>query len=232
VGAEAESLGDDLVHVGILTCVTDDSQIDTPAPALKEWAVICHALLTGEQILDVRKGGIREERRDTGGGGARRSFAVPATRCWLYPTAEHQRAELLKPPYRHWIDLAGAAPVGDAITIRGWAEIVEVATISEADELAAIESKLIWTGDYAASRLSWKPRDPLWVLAMRAFRLVEPVTVDWSEDYRGCTSWVTLAGLPADPATLPSEPALSDVAFEARLKGAREAVPSLAPPAV
>ena len=28
------------------------------------------------------------------------------TRFWLYPTAEHQKAELLKAPYRHWIDLA------------------------------------------------------------------------------------------------------------------------------
>jgi hypothetical protein len=55
--------------------------------------------------------------------------------------------------------------------------------------------------------------------------LLEPVTVAWSEDYRGCTSWVTLAGLPDDPATLPSEPALSDVAFEARLKGVHDALP-------
>jgi hypothetical protein len=210
--------------------VTDDSQIDATVPALKEWAVICHALLAGEQILDVRKGGVREERRDTGDG-ARRAFGLPATTCWLYPTAEHQRAELLRAPYRHWIDLAPAAPVGEPITIHGWAEIVEVATITEADELTAIESKLIWTGDYAASRLHWKARDPLWVLAMRAHRLVEPVTVPWDDAYGGCTSWVRLAGLPSDPATLPSAPALSDVAFEARLKGARESLPSLARPA-
>src|SRR5262245_2425056 len=73
------------------------------APAYKEWAAVVHALLEGEQIVDVRKGGLREEGRH---------FGLQSTRFWLYPTAEHQKAELLKAPYRHWIDLANAAPVG------------------------------------------------------------------------------------------------------------------------
>jgi hypothetical protein len=190
-------------------------------PAFKEWAVIVHALLEGEQILDVRKGGIREDGRH---------FSLQSTRVWLYPTAEHQKPELLKDPYRHWIDLAHSAPVGEAITIEGWADVVRAATVTEPDELAAIESKLIWTADYAESRLGWKRRDPLWVLALRVHRLVEPVTIPWSEAYGGCTSWVDLAGLPDDPASLPSEPALSDVAFEARLKGSVEALPTLLEP--
>ena len=98
-------------------------------------------------------------------------------------------------------------------------------------ELDAIASKLIWTDDYAASRLGWKKRDPLWVLALRVHRLLEPVTVAWDGAYGGCTSWVELQGLPDDPASLPSEPALSDVAFAARLKGSVEALPALADPA-
>jgi hypothetical protein len=189
--------------------------------ACKEWASVVHALLEGEQILDVRKGGLREDGRH---------FSVQATRFWLYPTAEHQKPELLKEPYRHWIDLAHAAPVGEAITIEGWADVVKVATITEAEELDAIASKLVWTSDYAASRFKWKKRDPLWVLALRVQRLDEPVTVAWDEAYGGCTSWVQLAGLPDDPASLPSRPALSDVAFEARLKGCIDALPTLADP--
>jgi hypothetical protein len=191
------------------------------SPAFKEWAVIVHALLEGEQILDVRKGGIREDGRH---------FSLQSTRLWLYPTAEHQKPELLKDPYRHWIDLAHAAPVGEPITIEGWADVVLAATVTEPDELAAIESKLIWTADYAESRLGWKRRDPLWVLALRVHRLLDPVTIPWTEAYGGCTSWVELAGLPDDPASLPSEPALSDVAFESRLKGSVEALPSLVAP--
>ena len=108
---------------------------------------------------------------------------------------------------------------------------MKLATITEPEELDAIASKLIWTDDYAASRLGWKKRDPLWVLALRVHRLLEPVTVPWDAAYGGCTSWVELHGLPDDPASLPSEPALSDVAFAARLKGSVEALPALADPA-
>lgn len=182
-----------------------------------------HALLEGEQILDVRKGGLHEDGRH---------FGVQSTRLWLYPTFEHQHAELLKAPYRHWIDLdTGTAPPEGTIRIEGWADVVGVATLTEPEHLAALDSKLIWTTEYAESRLKWKRRDPLWVLALRAYRLREPIEVPYRDEYAGCTSWVDLAGLPADPASVPSEPALSDVAFEARLEGVREALPhGLAPP--
>ena len=102
-------------------------------PALKEWAVVVHALLEGEQILDVRKGGLHEDGRH---------FAVQSNRLWLYPTAEHQKPELLKEPYRHWIDLASASPVGEPIRFDCWADIVGVATITEPEQLDAIASKL------------------------------------------------------------------------------------------
>jgi hypothetical protein len=88
--------------------------------ALKEWAVIVHALLEGEQIVDLRKGGLREDGRH---------FDVPAKRFWLYPTAEHQRAELLKSAYRHWIEISDAAPVGSDIPLHAWADVVDIAGI-------------------------------------------------------------------------------------------------------
>ena len=204
-------------RAGILTRVTTAAPITPPAPALKEWAAIVHALLEGEQIIDLRKGGLREDGRH---------FEVPARRIWLYPTAEHQRRELLKPAYRHWVDLATAAPIGETIPIAGWADVVDVATITGAEHLDAIASKLIWTDDYASSRLQWKKWDPLWVLVLRVHRLDEPATVSWADGYGGCTSWVTLDGLPADPAQLPSRPALSDVAFESKRKGVRESLPA------
>lgn len=204
-----------------------------PIPALKEWATIVQALLAGEQIVDLRKGGIREPRRG-GDGTSTRGFDLAARRAWLYPTAEHQRAELLRPGYRHWIDLAPAAPVGEAITIHGWADVVATATLTAPEHLEALDGRTIWTLDYAQSRLSWKPRDPLWLLVLRVHRLDEPVSVEWSDAYGGCTSWVELEGLPPDPVHAPSTPALSDAAFEARLKGLRDALAPLsveAPPA-
>jgi hypothetical protein len=197
---------------------SNDQSGSVAAPALKEWAVVVRALLGGEQILDLRKGGIREEGRH---------FALRSTRVWLYPTVEHQEHDLVRPAYRRWIDDAERDALADrAIRIEGWADIVGVAQLTDPDDLAKIDGKFIWTGDYAASRLQWKHRDPLWVLALRAYRLAEPVVVPWAEAYGGCTSWVDLAGLPADPASVPSEPALSDGAFEARLGFAANDLPS------
>ncbi len=180
------------------------------APVFKEWAAIVHALLEGEQIVDVRKGGLHEDGRH---------FAVASPRLWLYPTAEHQRAELLKPAYRRYLELATASPVGEPVHLDGWADVVATATITDPDELEQLGSKLVWSSEYAASRLRWKRRDPLWVLALRVHRLVEPVVVPWDARYGGCTSWIEVDGLPDDPASLPSEPVLSDVAFAARLEG-------------
>ena len=189
--------------------------------ALKEWAVIVHALLEGEQILDVRKGGIREDGRH---------FSVQANRLWLYPTAEHQKPELLK----------AAVPALDRPRERGARRRAHHARglgrrrrasrpSPSQEELDAIASKLIWTADYAASRLGWKHRDPLWVLALRVHRLDEPVTVAWADELRR----LHLVGGARRPAgrsrrRCRSQPALSDVAFDARLKGAVEALPSLA----
>jgi len=196
---------------------TDIDPITGRALALKEWAVVVRALLAGEQILDLRKGGIRE---------AGRHFALQATRVWLYPTVEHQARDLVRPAYQRWIDDSEReAPPERAIRVEGWADVVGVARLTDPDDLAKIDGKFIWTGEYAASRLSWKARDPLWVLALRAHRLVEPVTVPFRDEYGGCTSWVDLAELPDDPAALASEPALSDGAFEARLGFAANDLP-------
>jgi hypothetical protein len=73
--------------------------------------------------------------------------------------------------------------------------------------------------------LSWKHRQPLWVIALRAFRLLEPLDLPMRAEYAGCASWVDVDGLPADPASLPSEPALSDESFDARLQLCANAVP-------
>jgi len=179
-------------------------------PAFKEWAVVVRALLTGEQILDVRKGGLREDGRH---------FAVQATRCWLYPTTEHQRPELLKPAYERWVaETEAAAPDAGTVRIEGWADVVASVTVTDPEELANLDSKLIWTPEYAGARLSWKRRDPLWVLALRAHRLDQPLVVPYREAYGGCTSWVDVDGLPDDPASVASEPAISDESFAARLR--------------
>jgi hypothetical protein len=59
---------------------------------------------------------------------------------------------------------------------------------------------------------------------MRVHRLQEPFEVPWRDEYGGCTSWVDLVDPLPDPIELASEPALSDTAFEARMKGVVDAL--------
>jgi hypothetical protein len=193
-----------------LSCRTVNTISSTSALACKEWGCITDVILEGEQIIDIRKGGIREPGR---------AFGVTSDVFYLYPTLEHQRSELIKPAYRDRVErsIATAAAPG-SVRIDGWASVVTHATITEPEALDEIDSKLIWTRDYAHARLNWKAKQPLWVLVLRAHRLIEPVTVSYRDSYGGCTSWISLDddALPTDPRELPSEPALTDVAFAGR----------------
>jgi hypothetical protein len=55
--------------------------------AFKEWAVTVRALAEGEQLLTLRKGGIREENKH---------FEVEHERFFLYPTFDHQQNNLVR----------------------------------------------------------------------------------------------------------------------------------------
>ena len=59
----------------------------TSSLALKEWAVAVKAMSKGEQILILRKGGIHR---------ADKEFRVVHPDFLLYPTYEHQRANLYR----------------------------------------------------------------------------------------------------------------------------------------
>lgn len=190
-----------------------------PVPACKEWAVVVDALLRGEQILDLRKGGIREEGR---------RFELRGDRFWLFPTYEHQDADLLKPAHRPALRRAlverGRA-AADHVRIDGWAEVAGTALLTEPEPLEALDREFIWTCEYAAKRLRWKRRQPLWLLALRVHRVDEPLIVPMVPDYAGCSSWVTLRGVLEDPATLPGEPAVEASEFASRLRAVTETIP-------
>jgi hypothetical protein len=143
----------------------------------------------------------------------------------LYSSYEHQRAHLLKPDWRARLDkIVGHAPPVRTLRVDAWADIVAAATVGRPEELGPLDGELIWTREYAEQRLHWKPKHPLWVLALRVYRLDAPLVVPWREEYRGCTSWVDLADLPPDPTVLPATPALDDAEFAARLRSLREAL--------
>ncbi|MCC7107547.1 MAG: DUF1802 family protein [Chloroflexi bacterium] len=152
---------------------------------LKEWAVACESLERGQQILLLRKGGIREVRRD---------FYLEHADFVLYPTYEHQREDLLKPPHRETLaSVLARRGAADQVPIRLWAQVTDDIEIAELDQLAVLDDLHCWSSHYAAELLRWKPRHPLHVLALRVYRLPEPLSVSFRPEYGGCSSWVSLA---------------------------------------
>lgn len=151
--------------------------------ALKEWSVAIDALAGGETILLLRKGGIKE---DNG------KFTAGADKVVLFPTFEHQKPELLKPQYRDAVAPAITGWHPESITLRAWAHITDIFLTDDADKVAALTPFHIWQTNLAQERLKWKPKQPLYVMALRAYRFLQPVTVPWSEAYGGCRSWVQI----------------------------------------
>ena len=192
---------------------------DIENPALKEWAAVNRALLEGRQIIDLRKGGIREE-------GHR--FRIRALRFWLYDSFEHQRAELLLPAASDLLDAAVvASPPAGRLRFDGWAEIVESAALTEPGQVEALHGLHIWTPDYAVQRFRWRPKAPLLVLVLRVHRLDEPIEAPLRSEYASCTSWVPMLDVPPDPGALASTPVLDDVAFARRVEELHAALPGV-----
>jgi hypothetical protein len=193
--------------------------------AFKEWAVTVRALAEGEQLITLRKGGLRESDK---------KFRVEHERFFLYPTFDHQRHDLVReshipelsraleegvwaegePPVQALSavngDFTGPIPQPDRVRIRAWAELAGHFTITDPRCVDALSPFYVWSTDYAEKRLAWKRRHPLHVLLLRTYRIPRPVTVRVKDEYGGCRSWLELQR------DLPFEgtPVLSDDEFE------------------
>ncbi|MCC6175355.1 MAG: DUF1802 family protein [Chloroflexi bacterium] len=181
--------------------------------ALKEWAVATRALREGRQVLLVRKGGIREDTRH---------FKIQAREFLLFPTYEHQRTELLQPHFRADLEALLAEPRDSMrVGIDTWAQLTDLFEVSEPWQVEALAPFYCFSEQYAEERLRWKPRHPLLVMAVRAYRLGRPTEVEMRPEYGGCKSWLTLAeDVPLSGAT----PALDDAAYAVQIQSVRAAL--------
>ena len=156
---------------------------DTCRIALKEWAAFVAALQQGGQLLLLRKGGIREEGKNF----------IPAHPSFLlFPTYEHQKKELLKPPFQDNVTLPPNSARPKTATLSHWARLHDAIQVSEEAALESVSPFHIWSDDYARKRLRWKPRQPLWLLILRVYRMGESQTIPNLPEYSGCKSWITL----------------------------------------
>jgi hypothetical protein len=156
----------------------------TTTHALKEWAVAVNALEAGKTIVLLRKGGIQEE-------GNR--FKVACDRVLLYPTVEHQKPDLLKPDHAQQVQPVQSGWHPQTIRIGSWAEITDIFPVTEAATVRALLPYHIWNENFVSDRLKWKPRQPLYILLLRTYKLAQVDWIPYSPQYGGCKSWIDLA---------------------------------------
>ena len=190
--------------------------------AFKEWAVTVRALAEGEQLLTLRKGGIRE---------ANKHFELEHDRFFLYPTFDHQRNDLVRES--HQPELRRALEEGVWADGEPPAEALDRATAASRSPTASASapgprSPAHWT-DHRPARASTRcrrttcgrPTTPrsAWrgsaatrctCVLLRTYRIPRPVTVKVKDEFGGCRSWLEITR------DLPFEgtPVLSDDEFE------------------
>jgi hypothetical protein len=185
---------------------TDAANTATTNPlALKEWAVAIDALLTGDQVVLLRKGGLLDGK-----------FKLEAREFLLFPTTFHvDDPRLLRPgaAERHAAALAMPEPktLAERVPIRCRA-VVEAAWSTKdgrvVEALAEEEEGLhVWGPAFTEARMKWRPGAEMTLFLVRAFSCDggcdgggegggggggggNCLPVRQREDYYGCFSWV------------------------------------------
>ncbi len=180
--------------------------------ALKEWAVAITALESGTTIMLLRKGGIHEQNG---------RFQVVQKRILLYPTYEHQQPFLLKPEYAHLVCPVTPGLHPQVVRIGSWAEITDIFPVVDESIVNALLPFHIWNEHFISDRLKWKPRQPLYVLLLRTYKLPRVQEISYRSEYGGCKSWIDLA----EQINLQgSQPVLSDLTYSRLVAEIRDIV--------
>lgn len=151
--------------------------------ALKEWAIITDLLLTGEQVILLRKGGIHEEQ-----GPGR--FRLEHERFALFPAWEHQKPDWLKPPYQDRCETFEQEPTH--LTLKCFGEAAKIWEVPSRAAFDRLDDLHAWDTPQIDMRFNYKPDRPLYLVAVRAYRLAQPKSIPMDDAYWGCKSWVPL----------------------------------------
>jgi hypothetical protein len=173
--------------------------------ALKEWDVAIAALIAGETILLMRKGGTREPQAQ---------FVLPTQPVLLYPTYEHQMPALLKPAYANRVEPVPSGWHPAQVTMRAMAQITDVFELDTGERLASLLPFHIWNQRFAIERWRWKPQDPLLILCLRVLSLPQSQVIPYQSHYGGCRSWIELAQ-PVD--ITDARPVLNQAEYDVRV---------------
>ncbi|MGA9377953.1 MAG: DUF1802 family protein [Phormidium sp.] len=185
--------------------------------ALKEWAVAVDALEAGETILLLRKGGIREEGNH---------FKVAHNEVLLYPTFEHQKADLLKPEYADQVTPVRSGWHPETIRIGAWAKITDILMVNFEPSIKALLPFHVWNEKFVSDRLKWKARQPIYILLLRTYKLSQPQEIAYLDEYGGCKSWIDLK---EDISVANTTPVLTDTDYNSRTNAIRNLIANPSP---
>jgi hypothetical protein len=181
--------------------------------AFKEWAVVVEALGHGEQILILRKGGIREQRGQ---------FEVDHREFWLFPTQYHEAARSIIPSKRPALRDIAAGASTDAVDIEYYVVADRVIHITDLALVKRLQGRHIWTEQTLQERFQFGREAGLHALVTRVYRRQAPERFAMHKSYGGCKSWLKLDhALSTEGLT----PVLSDVEYSAQREGVLEMLP-------
>lgn len=185
--------------------------------AFKEWAIIVDALLNGRQIIILRKGGIIEGR-----GG----FHVQHPEFLLFPTLFHQQRESVIPEAQERFDqIAPVLPPPEIVRFECFARVAEWRRLESLSDARALKGLHVWRDEVIDERFDWGRDKGIHVMAVRVFRLPEPIETPLRESYGGCKSWIELAD---EVNTAGARAVLDDAAFAAQLHRFQKALEPVA----
>ena len=161
--------------------------------ALKEWAIVCKALESGNQILLFRKGGIMEFRN---------GFELKFKNFFLFPTFEHQAKESIRMEHHATLDdlnrnngLDNTKTLPDSNNtseITSFVEITHFNEVSDLTTLKKLENFHIWTDAYLKTRFDYNPKKPLYLLLLRVYKLNNSIIITNKPEWVGCKSWIQI----------------------------------------
>ncbi len=170
--------------------------------ALKEWAAVIEALGQGRQILLLRKGGIVE---------AKRGFELRHREFLLFPTFEHQQAQYVKPETRQAFEAAMKAAAPERVRIAYLARVAAVDLAPPLETMRKLDASHVWSDAFLQQRYEYRPDLPLYLIALRVYRLGREQVIPNRPSYAGCKSWVNLT---EEVDVAGATPVLTDAEFE------------------
>jgi len=181
--------------------------------AFKEWTVVVDALERGEQILILRKGGIRE---------GKAGFRVVSDSFWLFPTQFHQQREAVTNEAQlRYDEIRRGAPDENVIQVGSLAKVVEHVEVDDWERVSRLDRLHIWRAEVIKDRFEWGEKQAIFALVVRLYQLPAAIEIPMLPNYGGCRSWVEL-----EP-KMPMEgmkPVVDDKRFSEQLQLFHEAI--------